>query len=145
MKDQSGNLYIADAIIALSILFVAMMMLNTLVSIPNPIYSGVSHDSKTSQDVMEILSGKVDFDDKTFLDEISSILRENKNSKDSIRRVSALCEEKFDEFHLTNYRFIESNQLDSTVLAAGGDYSQAQNVSVATRNFDGYSYTLETW
>lgn len=145
MKDQSGNLYVADAILALGILFVAMLMLNSLVSIPNPTYSGVSHDSKTSQDIMEILGGKVDFEDRTFLGEITAILRENRNSQDSIRRVSSICEEKFSEFHLTNYRFVESNHLDSTVLVAGGEYSKAENVSTATRNFDGYSYTLEIW
>ena len=145
MKDQSGNLYIADAIIALSILFVAMLMLNSLVSIPNPTYSDVSHNSKTSQDIMEILSGKVAFEDKTFLAEITAILKENDNSQKSVREVSSRCAEKFEEFHLTNYRFVESNYLDSTVLAGSGDYSKAENVSTATRNFDGYSYTLETW
>ena len=145
MKDRSGNLYIADAIIALSIIFIAMMMLNSLVSIPNPTYSDVSHNSRTSQDIMEILSGKVDFEDKTFLEEITAILKENDNSKKSIREVSAICTEKFSEFHLANYRFLESNQLDSTVLASSGDFSKAGNVSSATRSFDDYSYTLEVW
>ena len=54
MNDERGSLYIADAIIALSILFVAMLMLNTLISIPNPTYSDNAHDSKNAQDIMEI-------------------------------------------------------------------------------------------
>lgn len=145
MIDDSGNLYLADAIIALSILFVAMLMLNSLISIPNPSYSDISHDSKNAQDIMEILSGKVDFDDETFLSEITAILKENKNSKNAQREVSQICSEKFSQFALTNYRFTESNQLNSQVLSQSGDFSKSQNVSVATRNFDGYSYTLYVW
>lgn len=145
MKDETGSLYIADAIIALSILFIVMLMLNTLISLPNPSYPDVAHDSKDAQDIMEILSGKVDFNDRTFLDKITTILKDNKNSKKSVLEVSKLCEEKFGEFKISNYRFVETNNLDSKVLASSGDFSKAENISVATRNFDGYSYTLYLW
>lgn len=145
MNDAKGSLYLADAIIALSILFIVMLMLNTLISIPSPTYSDVSHNSKNAQDIMEILSGKVDFEDKTFLSEITSILKDKKNSKKSILEVSKICVDKFSEFKINNYRFIETNHLDSKVLASSGDFSKAENVSVATRNFDDYSYTLYVW
>ncbi|WP_296794428.1 hypothetical protein [uncultured Methanobrevibacter sp.] len=145
MNDEKGNLYLGDAIIALSILFIVMLMLNTMVSLPNPTYSDISHNSKDAQDVMEILSGKVNFHDKTFLSEITAILKENKNSKKSVSEVSQLCDEKFDEFKLENYRFVETNHLDSKILSDSGDFTKADDVSVATRNFDGYSYTLYVW
>ncbi len=145
MNDSKGSLYLGDAIVALSILIIVMLMLNSLLSIPYPTYSDISHDSKNAQDIMEILSGKVDFEDKTFLNKITAILKENKNSKKSVREVSQLCDEKFGEFKLTNYRFVETNHLDSSVLAESGDFTKAGNLSVATRNFDGYSYTLYTW
>ena len=145
MKDEIGNLYIADAIIALSILFIAMIMLNSLVSLPNPTYSDISHNSKNAQDIMEILSGKVDFKDHTFLSEITGILKDNKNSKKSIREVSQICDDKFCELKLSNYRFVESNKLDSKILSESGDFSKAERISVATRNYDGYSYTLYLW
>lgn len=145
MKDQSGNLYLADAIIALTILFISMIMLNSLISLPNSTYSDISHNSKTSQDIMEILSGKVYFSDKTFLNEISGILKENDNSKESIKEVSQICDDKFKQFNLKNYRFVESNQLNGEVLASSGDFNKANNVSTATRNFDEYSYTLYVW
>lgn len=145
MIDSKGNLYFADAVIAISILFIAMLMLNMIISIPNPNYSDISHNSKDAQDIMEILSGKVDFKDKTFLSIISNILKENKNSKKSINDVSQICDDKFAEFKLTNYRFVETNQLHSTVLSGSGDFSKADKCSVATRNFDGYSYTLYIW
>ena len=145
MNDEKGILYSGDAIIALSILFIVMLMLNTLISIPNPTYSDISSNSKDAQDVMEILGGKVSFTDSTFLDEITAILKENKNSKKSIREVSQMCDEKFSEYKLTNYRFVETNHLDSSVLSGYGDFSRATNLSVATRNCDGYSYTLYIW
>ena len=145
MIDEKGSLYIADAMIALSILFIAMLMLNSLVSLPNPTYSDISHDSKNAQDIMEILSGKVDFEDKTFLSYITHILKENKDSKKSVLEVSQICDDKFAEFKIDNYRFIESNHLNSKVLASSGDFTKADSVSVATRNFDGYSYTLYVW
>ena len=116
-----------------------------MVSLPNPTYSDISHNSKDAQDVMEILSGKVNFHDKTFLSEITAILKENKNSKKSVSEVSQLCDEKFDEFKLENYRFVETNHLDSKILSDSGDFTKADDVSVATRNFDGYSYTLYVW
>lgn len=145
MNDERGSLYIADAIIALSILFVAMLMLNTLISIPNPTYSDNAYDSKNAQDIMEILSGKVDFNDKTFLSEITAILKDNKNSKKSVLEVSEICGNKFDELKIKNYRFIETNHLKSKVLASSGDFSKAENLSVATRNYGDYSYTLYVW
>ncbi|WP_407381431.1 hypothetical protein [Methanobrevibacter sp.] len=145
MKNDTGTLYIADAIIALSILFIAMLMLNSLISIQNPVYSDISKDSKNAQDIMEILSGKVDFDDRTFLSQISQILKDNRNSKKSVREVSQLCDEKFSELKLVNYRFVESNILGSKILSQSGDFSKADDISVATRNFDGYSYTLYVW
>ena len=130
MNDNKGSLYFADAIIAISILFIVMLMLNMLISLPNPNYSDASHNSKNAQDIMELLSGKVDFEDETFLSVISSILKENKNSKKSISEVSQICDDKFGELKLTNYMFIETNQLDSTVLSSSGDSSKAGNYSV---------------
>ena len=89
--------------------------------------------------------GKVDFEDKTFLNHITGILKENKNSKKSVLEVSQICGDKLAEFKIKNYRFVESNHLNSKVLAESGDFTKAEDVSVATRNFDGYSYTLYVW
>ena len=145
MIDESGNLYIADAIVALSIIFVVMLMVNTLISLPNPTYSDISNNSKDSQNIMEILSGKIDFEDESFLEKITEILKEGENSEKSIKEVSMLCKNKFNEFNLTNYRFVESNNLNSKVLASSGNLKENSNVSSATRSFDNYSYTLILW
>ena len=145
MIDENGNLYIVDAIVALSIIFVVMLMVNTLISLPNSTYSDISHNSKDSQNIMEILSGKIDFEDKTFLEKITEILKDDENSEEAIKEVSILCKNKFKEFNLTNYRFVESNYLDSKVLSSSGNLKDNNNVSSATRSFGNYSYTLILW
>jgi hypothetical protein len=94
---------------------------------------------------MEMLSGKVNFTDQTFLGEISEILKSNENSKESIHEVSRLCKDKLGSYNIKNYKFSENNVLNGKVLASSGDYSKASDVSVATRNYGDYSYSLLTW
>ena len=145
MKDNKGNLYIIEAILAITVLLVALLVVNTVISIPSPDYSYESHDLVSAQDTMEILSGKIGFEDQTFLGQISTILKENKNSKKSIREVSAICQNKLDSFKLTNYKFCENNKLKGKVLAYNGNDDNVKSVSVATRDYGDYSYTLYVW
>ena len=145
MKDEKGNLYIIEAILAISILFVAIFVVNTVISLPSADYSYQSHDLRSAQDIMEALSGKVDFTDQTFLGEISAILKEKKNSKKSVQEVSDICQNRFDGFKLGNYKFCENNKLKGKVLASKGNYDNAKEVSVATRTYGEYSYTLYVW
>ena len=145
MLDDKGYFYIIDAILAVMLLLMVFLIVNAAISIPSPDYSYDSEGIAKAQDTMEMLSGKVNFTDQTFLGEISEILKENENSKESTREVSKLCRDKLDSFNIKNYRFIETNVLKGKVLASSGDYSKASDVSVATRNYGDYSYTLSTW
>ncbi|MCI6993918.1 hypothetical protein [uncultured Methanobrevibacter sp.] len=145
MLDEKGYFYIIDAILAVFLLLTVFLVVNVTISIPSPEYAYDSHEIRTAQDIMEILSGKVNFTDGTFIGDISNILKENENSKESIRSVSEICKNKFNCFNLTNYRFSENNILNGKVLSSSGDYSKSNKVSVATRNYDDYSYTLSVW
>ena len=145
MKDEKGNLYIIEAILAITILLIVVFAVNTIISIPEPEYSYEYHDLKSAQDIMEVLSGKINFTDQTFLGEISGILIKNKNSKKSIGEVSDICQKKFDSFKLTNFKFCENNVLKGKVLASNGNYKNVKEVSVATRTYGDYSYTLYVW
>ena len=145
MLDDKGYFYIIDAILAVMLLLTAFLVVNTVISIPSPDYSYDSSDITKAQDTMEILSGKVNFTDQTFLSKISGILKDNENSKESIREVSKLCKYELDSFSIGNYRFSENNVLKGKVLASSGDYSKASDISVATRNYGDYSYSLSTW
>ncbi|MBE6508927.1 MAG: hypothetical protein E7Z77_05865 [Methanobrevibacter sp.] len=145
MLDEKGYFYIIDAILAVTLLLIAFLIVNAAISVPNPDYSYESKDIRIAQDAMEMLSGKVNFTDRTFLGEISEILKRNENSKESIREVSNLCRDKLDSLNIKNYRFSENNILKGKVLASSGDYSKAIAVSVATRNYGNYSYSLSTW
>lgn len=145
MLDNKGYFYIIDAILAVVLLLIVFLAINAAISIPSADYSYETRDFKTSQDVMEVLSGKIDFGDHTFLGEISEKLEDNENSKESVREVSLICKDELNSFKIKNYRFTENNVLKGNVLASSGDYSKASKVSAATRNYDDYSYTLSTW
>ncbi|MBQ6512174.1 hypothetical protein [Methanobrevibacter sp.] len=145
MLDEKGNLFVIEAIFAIILLLFLFLIFNYTVSIPNPTYSGEIKNSKTAQDTMEILSGKINFTDRTFIGDISEILKENDNSKESVDKVSKLCKDKLKSLNLKNYRFSETNVLDDEPLASKGDISKAKNVSVAMRTYGDYSYTLSVW
>lgn len=145
MLDEKGNFFIIETILAIILLLFVFLVFNYIVSIPNPNYSSEIKDSKTAEDIMEILSGKINFTDMTFIGEISEILKKNDNSEESINEVSKLCKDRFKSLNIKNYRFSETNILDDESLASKGDYSKATNVSVATRTYGDYSYTLSVW
>lgn len=145
MLDEKGNFFIIDAVLAVILLLAVFMVFNSAISIPDSSYSNEIKESKNAQDIMEILSGKVYYSDGTFISDISEILKENKNSKESIREVSGLCEDKFESLKIKNYRFSETNVLKDKVLASSGDYSNAKDVSSATRSYGDYYFTLSTW
>ena len=145
MLDEKGNFFIIDAVLTVILLLAVFIVFNSAISIPDSSYSNEIKESKNAQDIMEILSGKVYYSDGTFISDISEILKENKNSKESIREVSGLCEDKFESLKIKNYRFSETNVLKDKVLASSGDYSNAKDVSSATRSYGDYYFTLSTW
>ena len=145
MSDNRGSFYIFDAILAVFLILLAFLVVNSVISIPTEDYSYESKEIRTAQDVMELLSGKVDFDDRTFLEEISAILEDGENSKESIGEVSEISQRKLDSYDIKNYSFTENNVLDGKVLASSGDYKKADNVDVASRTYGDYSYSLSIW
>lgn len=145
MLDNKGSFYIIDGILAVVLLLIVFLVVNAAISIPTHDYSYESKDIRTAQDIMELLSGKIDFTDNTFTGKISGILKDGKNSKESVRKVSRISKNKLDSYNLKNYRFSENNVLKGEVLASKGDYKKANSVDVATRTYGDYSYTLSVW
>lgn len=145
MLDNKGSLYIIDAVLAVFLLLIVFLVVNAAISMPTADYSYQSKDIRTAQDVMELLSGKIDFTDRTFIEKISTILEDGKNSKESIREVSEISKEKLDSYNIKNYQLTETNVLNGKVLASSGDYDKADSVNVATRTYGEYSYTLSIW
>ena len=144
IKDNKGFVSLADAMLSIFVLLMVLMAFNMMIDIEVPSLSEESNDFKTSQDIMEIMSSKVDGRDYTVLERITYILSENNNSIASKRKVKAILDEFFmvyfdDRYH---YSFVESNQLNGDVLSSNGDYSSSERVNVAIRNYGHYSYTL---
>ncbi len=145
MLDNKGSFYIMDAILAVVLLLIVFLVVNTAITMPTHDYSYESKDIRNAQDIMELLSGKIDFNDNTFLGVISDILKNGKNSKESVSRVSEISKDKLNSYNLENYMLTENNVLKGKVLALKGDYKKASDVDVATRTYGDYSYTLSVW
>lgn len=144
IKDNKGFVSLADAMLSIFVLLMVLMAFNMMIDIEIPSLSEESNDFKTSQDIMEIMSSKVDGRDYTILERITYILSENNNSITSKREVKAILDEFFmvyfdDRYH---YSFVETNQLNGEILSSNGDYSSSGRVNVAIRNYGNYSYKL---
>jgi hypothetical protein len=142
--DNKGFVSLADAMLSIFILLMVLVAFNMVVDIEIPSLSEESNDFKSSQDIMEIMSSKVDGRDYTVLERITYILAENNNSIASRREVKAILDEFFmvyfdDRYH---YSFVETNQLNGGILSSNGDYSSSERVNVAIRNYGNYSYKL---
>ena len=142
--DNKGFISLADAMLSIFILLMVLVAFNMVVDIEIPSLSEESNDFKSSQDIMEIMSSKVDGRDYAVLERITYILSENNNSIASKREVKAILDEffmlYFDEMY--HYSFVETNQLNGEVLSSNGDYSSSERVNVAIRNYGNYSYKL---
>lgn len=145
MLDIKGSFYIIDALLAVFLLLIVFLVVNTAITMPTYDYSYESRDIRIAQDVMESLSGKIDFTDQTFIDKISTILKDEDNSKKSIKEVSKMSRDKLNSYNLKNYKLCENNVLDGKILAFRGNFKKAADVDVATRNYGDYSYTLSVW
>ena len=144
INDNKGFVSLTDALLSIFILFMVLIAFNMLADIEIPSLSEENNGFKTSQDIMEIMSSKVDGRDYTLLERITYILAENNNSISSKREVKEILDEFFmvyldDRYH---YSFIETNQLKGDILSSNGDYANSERVTVAMRNYGNYSYRL---
>ncbi len=149
IKDKKGFVSLIDALLSIFILFMVLIAFNMMIDIEIPTLTEENNGFKTSQDIMEIMSSKVDGRDHSILERITYILHQNNNSESSKREVKALLDDFFSTY-LENagsnepyhYAFVETNQLNGDVLSSNGDYSSASEVNLATRNYGNYSYRL---
>ena len=147
IEDNNGFVSLIDALLSIFILFMVLIAFNMMIDIDIPSLSEENNDFKTGQDIMEIMSSKVDGRDHTLIERISYILSSNNNSIGSKRKVKALLDDFFsiylgndNQYH--HYAFAETSQLNGEILSSNGDYESAKTVNVASRNYGNYSYKL---
>lgn len=147
IEDNNGFVSLIDALLSIFILFLVLIAFNMMIDIDIPSLSEENNDFKTGQDIMEIMSSKVDGRDHTLIERISYILSSNNNSISSKRKVKALLDDFFsiylgndNQYH--HYAFAETSQLNGEILSSNGDYESAKTVNVASRNYGNYSYKL---
>lgn len=147
IEDNNGFVSLIDALLSIFILFLVLIAFNMMIDIDIPSLSEENNDFKTGQDIMEIMSSKVDGRDYTLIERISYILSSNNNSISSKRKVKGILDDFF-SIYLGNdnqnhhYAFAESSQLNGEILSSNGDYESAKTVNVASRNYGNYSYKL---
>ena len=144
INDNKGFASLIDALLSIFILLTVLIAFNMMIDIDIPSLSEENSDFKTSQDIMEIMSSKVDGRDYTLIEKVSYILYSNNNSIASKREVKSLLDDFFsayleDDFH---YAFVETNHLNGEVLSSNGDYESSDRVNVAIRNYGNYCYEL---
>ena len=144
IKDNKGFISLIDALLSIFILLMVLIAFNMIIDIDVPSLSEENSDFKTSQDIMEIMSSKIDGRDYTLIERISYILSSNNNSIASKREVKLLLDDFFSDYLENNHRyaFVESNNLDGEVLSSNGDYESSDRVNAAIRNYGNYSYKL---
>lgn len=146
MQDNKGFLSLMDTLLSIFILFMILIAFNMIVDIEIPSLSEESNGFKTSQDLMDIMSSNVDARDHSILERISFILSTNNNSASSRREAKKILDDFFASYfencNFYHYSFVESNQLNGEILSSNGDYSSAEKVNVAIRNYGNYSYKL---
>lgn len=144
IKDNNGFISLMDALLSIFILLMVLIAFNMMIDLDVSSLSEKNGDFKTSQDIMDVMSSKVDGRDYTLIERISYILDENNNSIESKREAKALLDDFFTS-HLNqkyHYSFVETNQLNGEVLSSNGDFTGAERVNVAIRNYENYSYKL---
>lgn len=143
MNDNRGFFEIFDGLIAIIILLFIFLMFNLVLTLPNNQVSTTTHEFKDSQDVMEQLSAKTNITDESFLEEITEVLKEGRNSKKSLREVSSMCEKKFKTLGLEGtYYFTETNYLNGDKIVSSGNINSVNNVTIASRHCRDYCYVL---
>jgi len=144
IKDNKGFISLIDAMLSIFVLLLVLMAFNMVIDMDLPSLSEENNDFKTSQDIMEIMSSKVDGRDHSLIERISFILSNNNDSISSKREAKALLDDFFssylDDGH--HYAFVETNHLNGEVLSSNGDYESSDKVNVAIRNYGNYSYKL---
>ena len=144
INDNKGFASLIDALLSIFILLMFLIAFNMMIDIDLPSLSEENNDFKTSQDIMEIMSSKIDGRDFTLIERISFILSSNNNSIASKREVKSLLDDFFSAYLDNGYRyaFVETKNLNGEVLSSNGDYESSDRVNVAIRNYGNYSYKL---
>ncbi len=144
IKDNREFVSLIDMMLSIFILLMVLMAFNMVADIEIPSLSEESNDFKTSQDIMEIMSSKIDGRDYSLIERISFILSSNNDSASSKREVKSVLDDFFSQYldDDYNYAFVETNHLNGEALSSNGDYESSERVNVAIRNYGNYSYKL---
>ena len=145
IKDKKGFFSLLDGILAIFILFIALMVFSSVLNFYAPSPYDDFIDSKVANDVMELAMVKIDENSYSTLEHVASILKNNNNTLDyETKQNIANVAGKFLNKTIPdkNYLLVENNCLNGETIVSRGDIRDALNVSTSTRNLGEYSFTL---
>ena len=145
IKDNKGFLSLLDGILAILILFMGLLIFNSVLNFYSPTPYDDYVDSKIANDVMELMTLKIDENSYSTLESVVIILKANDNNlnyetKNNIANILGNFLNKM--IPDKNYLLVENNVLDGEVLVEKGDIQTASNISTTNRNLGEYSFTL---
>ncbi|MBZ9571088.1 hypothetical protein KQY27_05995 [Methanobrevibacter sp. TMH8] len=145
IKDNKGFLSLLDGILAILILFMGLLIFNSVLNFYSPTPQDDHVDSKIANDVMELMILNIDENSYSTLEYVVIILKANDNNlnyetKNNIANILGNFLNKM--IPDKNYLLVENNVLDGEVLVEKGDIQTASNISTTNRNLGEYSFTL---
>ena len=145
-KDKKGFFSLVDGTLAILMIIIALIIFNTVINMDISQYSQTNDDFLGSQDVMEIMTMKVNENSLSTLETIQYKLESNNNSLQSIKEVAIIAGEFLNKtIPNKSYSLVENNQLNGMVITSNDNVYLAKNISTATRNIGKYSFTLYIW
>jgi len=148
IEDNKGFFSLLDGILAISILFMGLLVFTSVLNFHTPTPYDEFADSKTANDAMELMVLKIDENSYSTLDSIVAILKANDNNlnyetKNNIANIAGGFLNK--TIPDKNYLLVENNVLGGETIVSKGDILTASNISTTTRNLGEYSFTLSVF
>ena len=147
-KDKKGFLSLLDGILAILIIFIGLIAFNMILNFHAPSPYDDYIDSKLANDVMELMTLKIDENTYSTLESIVWTLQDSDNTlnyetKEKIESIAGNFLNK--TIPNKNYLLVENNVLGGEVIVSKGDILTAHDVSTSTRNLGEYSFTLSVF
>jgi hypothetical protein len=144
-KNNKGFLSLFEILTGFLIIILALISFNIGVNMYIPTNSEEIVDYNEAQDIMELMSSKIDINQQSFLEKIKQKLESDSYFEDSLDEISFMSGTFLNETTDKNYLLLENNQLNGTVLAVNGDFNSAENIASSIRNIGNYSFSLYIW
>lgn len=139
--DEKGFAYTLDAVLALiPIMIVLFGVSNFSASSEFPLQI---HSSQKAHDAMNLMVNYREGNDRSVLEQVSTVLTSDNNNQASIRRAGEIASNFLDKNMAgREYLLTEEKQLGGEIVAGKMELKNADNVATASRNCGNYTFRI---